>query len=706
MLDELELLIGKKLANLNSLNPIDKNSQNVVQIPLKQNNNNTYASRKSLKIAQKLGDAKERLTKPRSITPEIKEQSQSQTRKRTISGLAPRWEQLYTLDQFYKSKKQQLKLQLKLERSKENETTFQPDISKSQTKYCDFTMPFQQRNTYWETKKQEQLIQYQKDVQNESQSLCTFKPQVNKNIAQNSVKVSEFNKKGLITYFERIQQANKIKSNQKNLQNGNLELQINMISIKITISNIQQFYFISFLFILYYKFQHNVFLSIPKYTYVQILNFIYKNLAVIVLMQQFQVQKTKQTSAGIPNEQYEFLLSSPFHNVENKGLISNTSRQLESNKISETSIKYLTQTPRGSEYNIQFKVGGVKEIQQQNQTNSINSQVMLITPLSPQSHRENVYIFQSPQSSRIIHQQFSSPQQQQLQFLSPNREQNQINQFYSQNQPHFSRSLSFVQFNLQNSQKIINFTNTTSLQEELKSLKILNTNITQEIQKLESEAFRGQSAQFIKELEDKIKLLSQMNKKLQIDNTQLINVPDKQVLRELILKYQNDRKMAYNQLSLVKTNIQNYKLKSEELNQKLQNNDTKNINNLIQELENTVQTLIIENDRINVQLKNGEKIMSTVLKQKNENEQLKQKLQRFKRDEENVKKKCSKAEKKTNHQVECFQKLQLLQDENKSLKQMIKDSELKEEDLNSLLQKISVIRKDNHRMMKQLNCKL
>ncbi|CAD8127536.1 unnamed protein product [Paramecium sonneborni] len=239
MLDELELLVEKELAKLNSLNPVDKNSQ-VVQIPLKQNKDTVnliiqidkpkeiknqlieqqcsfrpMLSRKSLRIAEKLGDAKERLTKPRSVTPEIKEQSQSQTRKRTISGIAPRWEQLYTLDQFYKSKKEQLRLQLEMERSKESETTFQPDLSKSQTKYCDFSMPFQQRNRYWETKKQQKLIQYQKDVQNESQSLCTFKPQVNKKIEQKSVRVSEFNKKGLITYFERVQQANKKKEEPK-----------------------------------------------------------------------------------------------------------------------------------------------------------------------------------------------------------------------------------------------------------------------------------------------------------------------------------------------------------------------------------------------------------------------------------------------------------------------------------------------------------
>ncbi|CAD8193099.1 unnamed protein product [Paramecium octaurelia] len=239
MLDELELLVEKELAKLNSLNGKDKAPQ-VVQQPLMQNKDKVnliisidnkpkdikltsteqcsfrpMLSRKSLRIAEKLGDAKERLTKPRSVTPEIKESSQSQTRKRAISGVAPRWEQLYTLDQFYKSKKEALRIQIEMERSKENETTFQPDLSKSQTKYCDFSMPFEQRNRYWETKKQEKLVQYQKDVQTESQSLCPFKPQVNKKIALKSAKVSEFNKKGLITYFERVQQANKKKEEPK-----------------------------------------------------------------------------------------------------------------------------------------------------------------------------------------------------------------------------------------------------------------------------------------------------------------------------------------------------------------------------------------------------------------------------------------------------------------------------------------------------------
>lgn len=34
--------------------------------------------------------------------------------------------------------------------------------------------------------------------------MCTFKPQMQKKVAMGEVKVSDFNKKGLITYFERV----------------------------------------------------------------------------------------------------------------------------------------------------------------------------------------------------------------------------------------------------------------------------------------------------------------------------------------------------------------------------------------------------------------------------------------------------------------------------------------------------------------------
>lgn len=47
-------------------------------------------SKKSLKMAEKLGDAKERLMRPRSVTPEPKKEPP--VRKRTESNIAPRWE--------------------------------------------------------------------------------------------------------------------------------------------------------------------------------------------------------------------------------------------------------------------------------------------------------------------------------------------------------------------------------------------------------------------------------------------------------------------------------------------------------------------------------------------------------------------------------------------------------------------------------------
>ncbi|CAD8115051.1 unnamed protein product [Paramecium primaurelia] len=418
-------------------------------------------------------------------------------------------------------------------------------------------------------------------------------------------------------------------------------------------------------------------------------------------MQQFQVSKTRhidikyqqQQLASPSQQQQQYQVRSPFHNIENKGFIQNISSDQEINNKPIQTIKQLTQTPNASEYKIQFKVGGVKQQQQQVETNTMISQIIPFVPMSPQQRRENVQIFQSPQNQICY-------QQQQLQFQSPNREYNQTNQFYSQT--FIQLSISQPYQNNQNSLKLINFTNTFNLQEELKALQLQNTTITQEIQKLESQAFRGQSTHFIKELEDKITMLSQMNKKLQIDNRELINVQDVQVLRDLILKYQNDRKMAYNQLVAVKNEIQNYRIKQEELKEKLKNEESTQLNNLIQEFENKVQTLILENDRINLQLKNGENILSLVLKQKKENEQLKQKLVKLKKDEEIAQKKYSKAEVKTNLLEDCLEKLDLLQDENRRLQQMIKDSEMTQVDLDSLLEKIQIIRLDNERMMRVL----
>ncbi|CAD8211416.1 unnamed protein product [Paramecium octaurelia] len=421
---------------------------------------------------------------------------------------------------------------------------------------------------------------------------------------------------------------------------------------------------------------------------------IFKQKLAVRFMQQFQVFKTKQIASPSPRQQLQQQqIRSPFHNVENKGFIQQSYNDQEMINKPVQSTKQLTQTPSASEYKIQFKVSGAK--QQYDEPNTMISQVRPFVPMSPQTHRENASIFQSPQNKMQY-------QQQQLQFQSPNREQYQTTLFYSQNQPFIQQSITQPYQNNSNSQRVVNYTNTYALQEELKTLQLQNISMTQEIQKLESLAFRGQSAQFIKELEDKIQMLSQMNNKLQIDNRELINVPDTQALRDLILKYQNDRKIAYNQLSAMKTEIQNYKMKQEDLKEKLRNEESNQFNNLIQEFENKVQTLILENDRINVQLRNGKNIKSLVLKQKNQNQQLKQKLIKYRKVEENAHKKYSRAEAKADLLETYQEKLDLLQDENRRLQQMIKDSEMTQMDLDSLLEKIQVIRYDNERMMRSL----
>ncbi|CAK94325.1 unnamed protein product (macronuclear) [Paramecium tetraurelia] len=368
------------------------------------------------------------------------------------------------------------------------------------------------------------------------------------------------------------------------------------------------------------------------------------------------------------------------------------------------------QTPNASEYKIQFKVGGGKQMQKED-ANQFNSQAAPFIPMSPQQRHENAQILQSPQNRQpyLLSPQHQSPQ---LQFQSPNTKDLKPQQFFSQMQTNqqpkqIAQQSSHVSPTLmsQNSQKVVNYTNTFALQEELKCLQQQSIKMTQEIQKLESEAERVQSVQLIKELEDKIKLLNQMNKQLLLDNTELMKVPNLLALRDLIVKYQNDRKVAYNQLAVLKNEIQNYRMRCEELEGKIKSDNSQELGDLVQELENKVQTLILENDRINLQLKNGSNLASSIQKQKHENDLVKEKLIKSRKEEEALKQSCQKDEIKLKLYEECNDKLKLLQDENKRLQQILNDSELNQNDLNSLQEKIQVIRSDNDRMMRQLKNK-
>ncbi|CAD8199212.1 unnamed protein product [Paramecium octaurelia] len=428
-------------------------------------------------------------------------------------------------------------------------------------------------------------------------------------------------------------------------------------------------------------------------------------------MQQFQVSKNKQIAN--PAQLYnQFQVRSPFTNVENKSLVQKTASDMEMVNKPVIPTKQLThqQTPNASEYKIQFKVGGGKQLQKED-ANQFNSQTAPFIPMSPQQRHENAQILQSPQNRQpyLLSPQHQSPQ---LQFQSPNTKDLKPQQFFSQMQTNqqpkqIAQSSSYVSPTLmsQNSQKVVNYTNTFALQEELKCLQQQSIKMTQEIQKLESEAQRVQSVQLIKELEDKIKLLNQMNKQLLLDNTELMKVPDVLALRDLIVKYQNDRKVAYNQLAVLKNEIQNYRIRCEELEGKIKSDNSQELNDLVQELENKVQTLILENDRINLQLKNGSNLASSIQKQKHENDLVKEKLIKSRKEEEALKQSCQKEEIKLKLYDECNDKLKLLQDENKRLQQILNDSDLNQNDLNSLQEKIQVIRQDNERMMRQLKNK-
>lgn len=145
-------------------------------------------------------------------------------------------------------------------------------------------------------------------------------------------------------------------------------------------------------------------------------------------------------------------------------------------------------------YNIQFKVGIQQEnsrINCENQTHSKPqpSQAALMSPLHPRRETMTQLVKSPLQRNESQHHLLQSP--------------------FQQPQLH-NRGLS--------QQKAISFTTTTNVQQELIHLRESNSKLQQKVLQLESEISRRNSSNFIRELESKIKLLTQLNEKLQKDN--------------------------------------------------------------------------------------------------------------------------------------------------------------------------------------------
>ncbi|CAD8127807.1 unnamed protein product [Paramecium sonneborni] len=252
---------------------------------------------------------------------------------------------------------------------------------------------------------------------------------------------------------------------------------------------------------------------------------------------------------------------------------------------------------------------------------------------------------------------------------------------------------------------------TTQLQTEIQLFKDQNYKLQQSILKLESQIQRGNSTQFIKELENKIIMLSTLNDKLNQDNISLQKICDIDTLRQQKNQQQNEllkMEEVYDNLlqQLEQFNCENLK----DLNSL---NEQTKLNCLVQDLESKITGLISENEQMNL----IQTEFSTVNRQV---EQLELELQsqqiqyqkskhdevqfRYKYDsavhEEKMQKQKLNSQRR-NHSDKLYEKIKLLEEENKKLKKLISNVDYDEE-IKELEDRIQIISSDNRKLERQL----
>ncbi|CAK80482.1 unnamed protein product (macronuclear) [Paramecium tetraurelia] len=387
------------------------------------------------------------------------------------------------------------------------------------------------------------------------------------------------------------------------------------------------------------------------------------------------------------------IATNPYYNQYLKRA-SNSSHQDKPPSLQYSNSKSNLNPNQSHDYSIQFKVGSKNDKKNDSINETQLSQFVNPTKqfvcMSPAQNRDNSIIFQSPK------------QIQQPTVVQSPQPYNLINTpiYYNNNK------------GSQSQLKSINYNN-PNLFNELKQLQDSNNLLQQTIQQRESEVQRGQSSQFIQELEQKINLLQQLNEKLQLENQSLIEQTDVTRMKENLEKSLQNRKQTSQQLQSIKSEQQQYQLKCDELQNKLDQYDDSQIKDLVNELENKVQNLIAENDRLNQQLSSNShlQMISDIARLKNENDNLNKQQQQLKRDEEHLKLTYNQVEQvyeqkmADNLYADLYEKIQLLIEENDRLQQVITDSEYTDQDLQDIKARIKVVKQDNIKMEQQLKRK-
>ncbi|KAL4467765.1 hypothetical protein ABPG74_013100 [Tetrahymena malaccensis] len=163
------------------------------------------------------------------------------------SQKVPRWQKLYEKHKVYQMEKEIKLIQKEKEEQEDPELTFQPRLFRSKDSnymYGESDYDINQRCQIWAQKRQEKLKKVAEQFENRDLIGCTFQPNAQsvknglnqqsvtsssqygnqRNVSYNnqsdfSQQITEFNKKGIIEFFERIDAAKKKKIENEQLQN-------------------------------------------------------------------------------------------------------------------------------------------------------------------------------------------------------------------------------------------------------------------------------------------------------------------------------------------------------------------------------------------------------------------------------------------------------------------------------------------------------
>ncbi|CAD8082078.1 unnamed protein product [Paramecium primaurelia] len=252
---------------------------------------------------------------------------------------------------------------------------------------------------------------------------------------------------------------------------------------------------------------------------------------------------------------------------------------------------------------------------------------------------------------------------------------------------------------------------TNHLLTEVQFIKDQNQKLQESIFKLESQIQRGNSTQFIRELENKIIMLQTLNDKLNQDNSSLLRITDIEGLRK-------EKEQQQTELLQMQEEYDRLLQKLEQFNcDNLKGLDSLNeynkLKSLVSDLESQITGLIIENEQLNIIYSEFSNLDQEVQQLQLELQSQQIQYQKSKHDEVQYRYKYDSAmhedkmqkqklnSQRNTHLDKFNDKIKLLEEENKKLKNLITDIDYDEE-IKELEDRISIIGQNNRKLEHQL----